>query len=65
MNNHESGTKRMKVKWTESAIREDMKKPDAKTGLKGAELPIGFNNAKCTLGLYYSENSGSFEFSNY
>lgn len=55
----------MNSKWTESAIREEMKKLDAKTGLRGAELPISFNNAKCTLGLYCSENGGSFKFSNY
>ena len=55
----------MKTIWTEEAIRTEMTKLDKKTGLKGAELPISFNNAKCTIGLYYSTNGGSFKFSNY
>ncbi|MBR4049526.1 MAG: hypothetical protein IKK09_03435 [Clostridia bacterium] len=55
----------MKSLWTESMIREEMAKLDNKTGLRGAELPITFNNAKCTLGLYCSNNGGSFKFSNY
>lgn len=41
-----------------------MAKLDKRTGLKGAELPISFNNARCTLGLYSSINGGSFKFSN-
>lgn len=55
----------MKTVWNETAIRAEMAKLDKKTGLKGAELPISFNNAKCTLGLYNSANGGSFKFSNY
>lgn len=55
----------MNKKWTEADIREEMAKLDLKTGLNGAELPISFNNSKCTLGLYYSTNGGSFKFSNY
>lgn len=54
----------MKTVWTESAIRSEMAKLDKRTGLKGAELPISFNNARCTLGLYSSINGGSFKFSN-
>lgn len=55
----------MKTIWTEAAIRAEMTKLDKKTGLKGAELHISFNNAKCILGVYYSTNGGSFKFSNY
>jgi hypothetical protein len=55
----------MKIKWTETTIRTEMKKLDKLTGLNGAELPIRFNNAKCTLGLYCSEDGGSFKFSDY
>lgn len=55
----------MKTKWTESTIREELSRLDKKTGLKGSSLPISFNNARCTLGLYSSVNGGSFKFSNY
>lgn len=55
----------MEMKWTESSIRKELARLDEKTGLNGASLPISFNNAKCTLGLYCSENGGSFRFSNY
>lgn len=54
----------MKPKWTESTIREELSRLDRKTGLKGSSLPINFNNAKSTLGLYSSVNGGSFKFSN-
>lgn len=36
---------------------------DAKTGLKGAKLPISFGNAKGTLGSYTSANGGALRFS--
>lgn len=55
----------MKSQWTESMIREEMAKLNKKTRLRGAELSISFNNAKCTLELYYSTNGGVFKFSNY
>lgn len=54
----------MKTVWTETAIRSEMARLDKRTGLKGAELPIRFNNARCTLGLYDSTDGGSFKFSN-
>lgn len=54
----------MKIKWTESSIRDELSRLDKKTGLKGSLLPISFNNARCTLGLYSSVNGGSFKFSN-
>lgn len=40
----------MKNIWNEAAIRKEFARLDAKTGLKGATLPISFSNAKCTLG---------------
>lgn len=55
----------MKSQWTESIIRKEMTKLDKKTGLRGAELPIIFNNAKYTLGLYYSTDGGSSKFPDY
>ena len=55
----------MKTVWTETAIRSEMARLDKRTGLKGAELPIRCNNARCTLGLYDSTDGGSFKFSNY
>ena len=54
----------MKTVWTETAIRSEMARLDKRTGLKGAELPIRFNNARCTLGLYDSTDGGSFKFRN-
>ena len=56
---------KMKNKWTESAIREEISKLDKKTGLHGARLPISFNNARCALGMYSPADGGSFKFSNY
>ncbi len=55
----------MEIRWTENAIRKELSRLDKKTGLNGADLPISFNNARCTLGLYCSANGGSFKFSNY
>ncbi len=55
----------MKTVWNEASIRSEMARLDKRTGLKGAELPISFNNARCTLGLYDSTGGGSFKFSNY
>lgn len=54
----------MKTVWTESAIRSEMARLDKRTGLKGTELPISFNNARCNLGLYDTTGGGSFKFSN-
>ena len=53
----------MKNIWTETAIRKEFARLDAKTGLKGATLPISFGNAKCTLGSYSSAGGGAFRFS--
>ena len=55
----------MKNIWNEAAIRKEFAKLDAKTGLKGATLPISFSNAKCTLGSYNSASGGAFRFSRY
>lgn len=51
----------MKNIWNEAAIRKEFARLDAKTGLKGATLPIIFNNAKCTLGSYNPANGGHFD----
>lgn len=53
----------MKNIWNEAAIRKEFARLDAKTGLKGATLPISFSNAKCTLGSYNSAGGGAFRFS--
>ena len=55
----------MKTKWDVAAIRKEMARLDKKTGLKGSERPISFNNAKATLGSYSSGSGGYFKFSNY
>ena len=55
----------MKNIWNETAIRKEFARLDAKTGLKGATLPISFGNAKCTLGSYSSAGGGAFRFSRY
>ena len=55
----------MKPKWSESTIREELSRLDKKTGLNGSSVPISFNNARCTLGLYSPVNGGAFKFSNY
>ena len=53
----------MNTIWNEAAIRRELASLDAKTGLKGAKLPISFGNAKGTLGSYTSANGGAFRFS--
>lgn len=53
----------MNTIWNEAAIRREFAGLDAKTGLKGAKLPISFGNAKGTLGSYTSANEGAFRFS--
>jgi hypothetical protein len=53
----------MNTIWNEAAIRREFARLDAKTGLKGAKLPITFGNAKGTLGSYTSANGGAFRFS--
>ena len=50
--------------WDEAAIREELAKLDAKTGWKGASLPIRFTNSKRTLGSFCNADGGSFQFSN-
>lgn len=52
----------MNPKWTESSIRDELSRLDKTTGLKGSLLPISFNNARCTLGLYSSVNGGYLSF---
>lgn len=52
-------------RWNEKAIRNEIARLDAKTGLEGAKLPIKFSNSKKTLGEYSSMNGGVFRFSNY
>lgn len=36
----------MQVIWNEETIREELRRLDLKTGLRGAELPIKFGKAK-------------------
>ncbi len=55
----------MAVIWDEAAIRRELSRLDAKTGWKGASLPIRFTNSTCTLGAFYSADGGSFRFSNH
>lgn len=53
----------MKNIWNENTIRKEFARLDAKTGLKGAMLPITFSNSKCTLGSFNSAGGGTFRFS--
>lgn len=55
----------MKTIWNEATIRKEFARLDTKTGLKGATLPITFNNSKRTLGFYSISNGGAFRFSRY
>lgn len=55
----------MEMNWNEASIRKELARLDEKTGLNGASLPIHFNNAKRTLGMYGPKNGGVFCFSNY
>lgn len=48
----------MKQIWTEARIRAELVKLDAKTKLNGSNLPIVFNNAKSTLGIFDSRGKG-------
>ena len=54
-----------KIVWNETEIRKEMTRLDAVTGLRGASLPISFNNSERTLGMYCGENGGRFVFSNF
>lgn len=51
--------------WPEERVRAELRKMDKITGLKGAELPIRFNEAARTLGSFTPgrRESGSFQFS--
>lgn len=51
--------------WNEKTIREEFKRLDSITGLKGAELPIRFGKATSYLGLYYYAEGKGFYFSTY
>ena len=53
----------MNTIWNEAAIRKEFARLDAKTGLKGAKLPITFGNAKGTLGSFSAADGGVFRFS--
>lgn len=55
----------MKNIWSEAEIRKELTRLDAKTGLKGATLPITFSKARRTLGSYSSVDGGEFQFSRY
>lgn len=55
----------MQVIWNEETIREELRRLDLKTGLRGAELPIKFGKAKSYLGLYYQTEGKGFYFSTY
>lgn len=46
----------MNIIWSESRIRDEIKRLDQKTGLCGAELPIVFDNRKQTLGSFSVES---------
>lgn len=48
----------MGVIWTEETIREEMRRLDAVTGLKGSEVPIVFGYARQTLGLFQYTREG-------
>ena len=39
----------MAREWTEAAIREELARLDAMTGLHGAALPISFGRGRCVL----------------
>lgn len=54
--------------WTEDAIREELRRLDAVTGLHGADLPISFGYARQTLGVFQFTRDGQplrFRFSKY
>ena len=55
----------MQVIWNEETIREELRRLDLKTGLRGAELSIKFRIAKSYLGLYYQTEGKGFYFSTY
>ena len=51
--------------WTEEQIRNELKRLDKITGLKGAELPIHFGNAISYLAMFCAGEKMYFLFSNY
>lgn len=53
------------MNWNETSIRSEIAKLDKITGLKGAELPIYFSNARHTIGTFSSRGNGVFTFSNH
>jgi hypothetical protein len=53
----------MAREWTEAAIREELARLDAMTGLHGAALPISFGRGRCVLGQYSTAGGGAFRFS--
>lgn len=57
----------MNVIWNETRIRDEIKRLDQKTGLRGEDIPIVFGNAKHTLGSFCTQNGNAkqFRFSNY
>ena len=48
--------------WPEERIREELRRLDRKTGLKGADLPIVFSSTAKSLGMYYPSEK-KFQFS--
>lgn len=53
----------MRPEWNEAAIRRELARLDARTGLHGAQLLISFSRAKTILGQFSAEGEGSFRFS--
>lgn len=52
--------------WDEKRIRTELARLDARTGLRGAGLPVRFGNARCTLGVFsVREDQPYFRFSNW
>ena len=53
----------MKNIWDEEAIRKEMERLDALTGLSGAKLPIKLTDGEHVIGCYHGEKDGRFTFS--
>ena len=51
--------------WTEDLIRNELRRLDEITGLKGSELPIHFGNAVSYLAMFCAGEKMYFLFSNY
>ena len=53
----------MKNIWDEEAIRKEMERLDALTGLSGAKLPIKLTDGEHVIGCYHGDKDGRFTFS--